>query len=58
MLPLLRNVVSSCIDVSHVNKSEPVQSWGALALMDCLRTLDGLVAVLRKEVVVKELVEV
>lgn len=57
VLPLLRNIVSSCIDVSHVNKSEPVQSWGALALMDCLRTLDGLVAVLRKEVVVKELVE-
>lgn len=56
MLPLLRNVVSSCIDV--LNKSEPVQSWGALALMDCLRTLDGLVAVLRKEVVMKELVEV
>lgn len=58
MLPILRNVVSSCIDVSHVNKSEPVQSWGALALMDCLRTLDGLVAFLPKEVVVEELVEV
>uniref|UniRef100_A0A5B6YV66 Putative inactive serine/threonine-protein kinase lvsG n=1 Tax=Davidia involucrata TaxID=16924 RepID=A0A5B6YV66_DAVIN len=57
ILPLLRNVVRSCIDVSYVNKPEPMQSWSALALIDCLMTLDGLVAVLPREVVVKELIE-
>uniref|UniRef100_A0A5B6YUH3 Putative inactive serine/threonine-protein kinase lvsG n=1 Tax=Davidia involucrata TaxID=16924 RepID=A0A5B6YUH3_DAVIN len=34
-----------------------MQSWSALALIDCLMTLDGLVAVLPREVVVKELIE-
>ncbi|KAK3025328.1 hypothetical protein RJ639_043837 [Escallonia herrerae] len=57
LLPLLRNVVRSCIDGS-VNKTEPVQSWSALALTDCLLTLNGLAAVLPKVVVVKELIEV
>ncbi|KAK2969647.1 hypothetical protein RJ640_025824, partial [Escallonia rubra] len=56
LLPLLRNVVRSCVDAS-VNKPEPVQSWSALALTDCLMTLNGLTAVLPKEVVVKELIE-
>lgn len=57
-LPLLRSIASSCINVFCVNKPEPLQSWGTLALMDCLMTLDGLVPILKEEVVVKELVEV
>ncbi|XP_074383078.1 protein GFS12 isoform X2 [Apium graveolens] len=56
-LPLLRSIASSCINVSSVNKPEPLQSWGTLALMDCLMTLDGLVPILKEEVVVKELIE-
>lgn len=58
MLPLLKQVVQSCVSVSYANKREPVQSWSALALIDCLMTLDGLVAVLPREVVVKEVIEV
>ncbi|XP_052207583.1 protein GFS12 [Diospyros lotus] len=57
ILPLLRNVVHSCIDASYMHKPEPMQSWSSLALIDCLMTLDGLVAVLPKEVVIKELIE-
>ncbi|XP_059632013.1 protein GFS12 isoform X2 [Cornus florida] len=57
ILPLLRNVVRSCVDVSHVNKPEPMQSWSTLAISDCLISLNGLVAVLPREVVVKELFE-
>ena len=41
-----------------MNKPEPMQSWSALALIDCLMALEGLVAVLPKEGVVKELTEV
>ncbi|GAV71633.1 WD40 domain-containing protein/Beach domain-containing protein [Cephalotus follicularis] len=57
MLPLLKNVVRSCIDVSCIKKPEPAQNWSALALIDCLMTLEGLVALLPREVVVKELLE-
>lgn len=57
MLPLLKHVVRSCIDISRMNKPEPVQSWSAFALIDCLMTIDGLVAFLSREVVVKELIE-
>ncbi|XP_021636933.2 protein GFS12 isoform X2 [Hevea brasiliensis] len=57
MLPLLKQVVRSFVGVSHMNKPEPVQSWSALALIDCLNTLDGLVALLPRELVVKELIE-
>ncbi|KAE9611270.1 putative protein kinase CMGC-CDKL-Cr family transcription factor WD40-like family [Lupinus albus] len=57
MLPLLKNVARSFIDVSCMNKPDPVQSWSALALIDCLMTLDGLVAFLTVEVIVKELLE-
>ncbi|CAK7326256.1 unnamed protein product [Dovyalis caffra] len=57
MLPLLKQVARSCVNVSNTTKPEPVQSWSALALLDCLTTLDGLVALLPREVVVKELVE-
>ncbi|CAL5209622.1 unnamed protein product [Lathyrus oleraceus] len=57
MLPLLKNVVRSFIDVSCMNKPDPVQSWSALALIDCMMTIDGLVAFLSEEVIVKELLE-
>ncbi|XP_017218771.1 protein GFS12 isoform X1 [Daucus carota subsp. sativus] len=57
VLPVLRSIASSCIDASRVNKPEPLQSWGTLALLDCLMTLDGLVVILKEEVVVKELIE-
>ncbi|KDP27993.1 hypothetical protein JCGZ_19073 [Jatropha curcas] len=57
MLPLLKQVVRSCINISYMNKPEPVQSWSALALIDCLSTLDGLVSFLPREMVVKELIE-
>lgn len=58
ILPLLKNVVRSCIGVSFVKNPDPVQCWNSLALVDCLRTLDGLVSYLPKEVVVTELIEV
>ncbi|CAL5391322.1 unnamed protein product [Camellia sinensis] len=57
ILPLLRNVVNSCVDASYMTKPEPMQIWSSLALMDCLMTLDGLLAVLPTEVVLKELIE-
>ncbi|KAF5195438.1 Wd repeat domain [Thalictrum thalictroides] len=57
ILPLLRNIILSCIDVSNTDKSEPIQSWNSLAVIDSLVTLDGLVAVLPSEVVIKELVQ-
>uniref|UniRef100_A0A2N9EIF4 BEACH domain-containing protein n=1 Tax=Fagus sylvatica TaxID=28930 RepID=A0A2N9EIF4_FAGSY len=56
LLPLLKHVVRTCIDASFVKKPEPVQSWSALVLIDCLMALDGLVAYLPREVVVKELI--
>ena len=58
ILPLLRNVVHSCIDASYMTKPEPMQSWSYLALIDCLMTLDGLLVVLPTDVVIKELIEV
>lgn len=57
ILPFLRNVVHSCLNASHLNKPEPMQNWSSLALIDCILTLEGLAAVLSKEVVVKELIE-
>ncbi|XP_039146679.1 protein GFS12 isoform X4 [Dioscorea cayenensis subsp. rotundata] len=57
LLPLLRNVVLSCMDISHVSKPEPVQSWNSLALIGCLSTLDGLLSFLPSQVVVKELIQ-
>ncbi|XP_038721856.1 protein GFS12 isoform X2 [Tripterygium wilfordii] len=57
MLPLLKQVVRSCVNVSHMGKPEPMQTWNAVALIDCLVTLDGLVAFLPRDVVVKELIE-
>lgn len=58
MLPLLKHVAHSCIGVSSMNKPEPLRSWSSLALIDCLMTLDGLVAFLPREAVVKDLFEV
>ncbi|KAL1296338.1 hypothetical protein HN51_057034 [Arachis hypogaea] len=57
MLPLLKNVVRSFIDMSSMNKPDPVQSWSALALIDCMMTLDGLLPFLTEEIIVKELLE-
>ncbi|KAJ6324759.1 hypothetical protein OIU76_011952 [Salix suchowensis] len=57
LLPLLKQVARSCVNVSNTTKPEPIQSWSALALLDCLTTLDGLVALLPREVVAKELFE-
>lgn len=58
MLPLLKQVIHSCISVSYMNKPEPVHSWSGLSLIDCLNTLDGVVAFLQRELIVKELIEV
>ncbi|KAK8573029.1 hypothetical protein V6N12_029068 [Hibiscus sabdariffa] len=57
MLPLLKHVARSCIDVSSMNKSEPMHSWSSSALIDCLMTLDGLVAFLPREAIAKDLIE-
>ncbi|KAG6664127.1 protein GFS12 [Carya illinoinensis] len=57
LLPLLKHVIHTCIEVSYVKKPEPVQSWSALALIDCLMTLDGLVLYMSREMVVKELID-
>ncbi|KAB1213769.1 putative inactive serine/threonine-protein kinase lvsG [Morella rubra] len=56
LLPLLKNVVRNCIEASYVKKPEPVQSWSALALIDCLVAIDGLAGFLPSKVVVKELI--
>ncbi|XP_047323104.1 protein GFS12 [Impatiens glandulifera] len=57
ILPLLRNVIHSCIDVSCLNKPEPLQSWSSSAFVDCVMTLDGLLTFLSKEVIVQEFIE-
>lgn len=57
LLPLLRNVILSCIDVSQMNKPEPVHSWNTLTLIDSFSTLDGLVLVLPVDMVLKELIQ-
>ncbi|KAG9459916.1 hypothetical protein H6P81_004424 [Aristolochia fimbriata] len=57
LLPLLRNVFLSCIDVLSLDKPEPLQSWSALALTDALVTLDGLILILPSEVILKELIQ-
>ncbi|KAI3935635.1 hypothetical protein MKW98_022643 [Papaver atlanticum] len=56
LIPLLKNVILSCINVSSKDKPEPMQNWNALALIDSLVALDGLVAILPINVVVEELV--
>ncbi|XP_054822309.1 protein GFS12 isoform X2 [Prosopis cineraria] len=57
LLPILKHMVYYFIDVSCMNKPDPVQSWSALALIDCMMTLDGLVVFLTREAIVKELLE-
>uniref|UniRef100_A0A2P2K6P1 Putative inactive serine/threonine-protein kinase lvsG isoform X1 n=1 Tax=Rhizophora mucronata TaxID=61149 RepID=A0A2P2K6P1_RHIMU len=57
MIPLLKQAIRSCINISYMNKPEPVQSWSALAIIDCLTTLEGLVVLLPKEVLIKELID-
>ncbi|XP_020277297.1 protein GFS12 isoform X2 [Asparagus officinalis] len=56
LLPLIRNIILSCIDASRLNKSEPHDSWISLALIDSFSTLDGLASILPVEVVLKELI--
>ncbi|ERN01930.1 protein GFS12 isoform X1 [Amborella trichopoda] len=55
LLPILRSIASSCIALAYMDKPEPVQSWSSLALIDCLATLDGLIAILTRDAVISEL---
>ncbi|PKA52692.1 hypothetical protein AXF42_Ash001673 [Apostasia shenzhenica] len=57
LLPLLRNIVFSCIEASHMNKPEPVRSWIALALIDSFAFLEGLVSLLSPELILRELTQ-
>ncbi|KAJ1283617.1 hypothetical protein BS78_03G141800 [Paspalum vaginatum] len=57
ILPLLRNVIFSCIDSSKMSKPEPQHSWNSFALTDSLSALEGLVSVLPTKVVLKELLQ-
>ncbi|KAG8052181.1 hypothetical protein GUJ93_ZPchr0001g32082 [Zizania palustris] len=57
ILPLLRNIILSCIDSSKMNKPEPQHSWNSFALMDSLSTLEGLVSVLPVKTVLRELLQ-
>ncbi|KAI4369490.1 hypothetical protein MLD38_017925 [Melastoma candidum] len=57
MIPLLKQVAYSYISISGMNRPEPVQSWSGLALIDCLVTLHGLILLLPREVIVKEIFE-
>ncbi|OEL12775.1 Protein GFS12 [Dichanthelium oligosanthes] len=58
ILPLLRNVILSCIDSSKMSKPEPQHSWNSFALVDGLSALEGLVSVLPIKAVLKELLQV
>uniref|UniRef100_A0A0D9V0C3 BEACH domain-containing protein n=1 Tax=Leersia perrieri TaxID=77586 RepID=A0A0D9V0C3_9ORYZ len=58
ILPLLTNVILSCIDSSKVNKPEPQHSWNSFALMGGLAALEGLVSVLPVKTILKELLQV
>ncbi|GJN05367.1 hypothetical protein PR202_ga22988 [Eleusine coracana subsp. coracana] len=57
ILPLLRNVIFSCIDSSKMSKPEPQNSWNSHALIDSLSALEGLVSVLPVKAVLKELLQ-
>ncbi|RRT85215.1 hypothetical protein BHE74_00007375 [Ensete ventricosum] len=57
LLPLLRNIILSCINVSQINKPEPMRSWNVLTLIDSFSTLDGLITVMPKDVILKELIQ-
>ncbi|XP_008674005.1 protein GFS12 isoform X1 [Zea mays] len=57
ILPLLLNVIFSCIDSSKMSKPEPQHSWNSFALIDSLSALEGLVLVLPVKTVIKELLQ-
>ncbi|WVZ71326.1 hypothetical protein U9M48_019920 [Paspalum notatum var. saurae] len=57
ILPLLRNVIFSCIESSKMSKPEPQHSWNSFALTDSLSALEGLVPILPTKVVVMELLQ-
>ena len=56
ILPLLKNVASSCVDGYSMNKSEPSQSWNSLVLIDCFTALDGLTKLLGEDTILRELI--
>jgi WD repeat-containing protein 81 len=58
ILPLLRNVILSCIESSKINKPEPQHSWNSFALMDGLSALEGLVSILPVKTILRELLQV
>jgi WD repeat-containing protein 81 len=58
ILPLLRNVIFSCIDSSKKSKPEPQNSWNSSALIDSLSALEGLVSVLPVKAILKEFLQV
>lgn len=57
ILPLIRNLVHSCLSYSSASMPELIHSWSTSALTNCLMILDGLVPNLSREMVVKELIE-
>ncbi|KAB8081228.1 hypothetical protein EE612_002250 [Oryza sativa] len=57
ILPLLRNVILSCIESSKINKPEPQHSWNSFSLMDGLSALEGLVSVLPVKTILRELLQ-
>lgn len=57
ILPLLRNVILSCIDAAKMKKPEPQHSWNSSALIDGLSALEGLVSVLPVKAVLRELLQ-
>jgi WD repeat-containing protein 81 len=57
ILPLLRNVILSCIESSKINKPEPQHSWNSFALMDGLSALEGLVSILPVKTILRELLQ-
>uniref|UniRef100_A0A7N0UW20 BEACH domain-containing protein n=1 Tax=Kalanchoe fedtschenkoi TaxID=63787 RepID=A0A7N0UW20_KALFE len=57
ILPLVKSVMTACINTASKQTTEPVQSWSSLALLDSLMCLDGLMGFLPGELIVKELIE-
>ncbi|CAI9090600.1 OLC1v1025407C1 [Oldenlandia corymbosa var. corymbosa] len=56
ILPLLKNLMRFCINQSSVNKPELIQGYST-SLINSFNVLDGLVAQLSRETIVKELIE-
>ncbi|XP_020588652.1 protein GFS12 isoform X2 [Phalaenopsis equestris] len=57
LLPLIRNLILTCVDASYASKPEPMRSWIGLALIDSFSFLDGLVSLLPSEIILRELVQ-